>query len=164
MRRLMTALLFAAPLAASAAGPAVLTQHTLSLDAANLVASTAVAECRQHGFKVSITVLDVSGIALVVMHDNGASPHTLENSDRKAYTALAMRGPSADFGKRVAANPTSAGALQLSRITSLEGGLPIRSGNEVIGAVGVSGAPSGMDDIACANAGLAKIAAELAAP
>jgi uncharacterized protein GlcG (DUF336 family) len=108
-------------------------------------------------------VLDVSGTPLVVLHDDGAPPHTTENSDRKAYTALTMRGPSADFGKRVASNAASVGALQLNRLTTLEGGLPIRAGSDVIGAVGVSGAPSGADDLACVNAGLAKIAEGLAA-
>src|SRR5690349_20935108 len=99
--------------AAQAASPVVLTQCTLSFDAANLVANAALTECRQRGFKVSVTVLDVSGMQLVTLHDEGAPPHTLENSDRKAYTALTTRGPSADFGKRIASNPTSAGVLQL---------------------------------------------------
>jgi uncharacterized protein GlcG (DUF336 family) len=147
--------------AAQAASPVVLTQRTLSFDAANLVANAALTECRQRGFKVSVTVLDVSGMQLVTLHDDGAPPHTLENSDRKAYTALTTRGPSADFGKRIASNPTSAGVLQLARISSLEGGLPVKAGSDVIGAVGVSGAPTGTDDIACVNAGLAKIADQL---
>jgi uncharacterized protein GlcG (DUF336 family) len=148
--------------AAQAAAPAVVTLRTLSFDAASTVALAALQECRQRGHHVSVTVLDAAGTPLVVLHDDGAPPHTTENSDRKAYTALTMRGPSADFGKRVASNPGSAGALSLARITTLEGGLPVRAGNDVIGAVGISGAPTGADDVACVNAGLAKVAANLA--
>jgi uncharacterized protein GlcG (DUF336 family) len=151
-----------AAMSAQAASPVVITQKNLSSDAATTVAQAALADCRQRNLKVTITVLDVSGATLVVLRDDGAAPHTVANSDRKAYTALTTRGPSLDFGKRITGNPLAVGMLQLDRITTLEGGLPIRAGTDVIGAIGISGAPSSADDAACANAGIAKIAAELA--
>jgi uncharacterized protein GlcG (DUF336 family) len=105
-----------------------------------------------------VTVLDRSGQTKVVLHDDGANPHTIENSLRKAYTSLTFRVPSGEYGKRVTANPTLAGALHLDKITTLEGALPIRAGNQLVGAIGVSGAPGGDKDAVCAQSGIDRIA------
>jgi uncharacterized protein GlcG (DUF336 family) len=83
----------------------------------------------------------------------------MENSFRKAYTSRTYRIPSGDLEKRVKDNPQT-GAVFLSNITTGRGGLPIKLGEQVIGAVGVSGAPSGNDE-PCAKAGLDKVADEL---
>ncbi len=139
-------------------GQAIVTERTLSFNAAHDAAMAALEQCRKDGFHVSVTVLNRAGRTAVVLHDDGAPMHTIENSLRKAYTALTFGVPSGDFGKRVASNPTSIGAMNLDRITSLEGGLPIIAGKEVVGSIGVSGAPTGPQDIACVNAGIARIA------
>jgi uncharacterized protein GlcG (DUF336 family) len=92
---------------------------------------------------------------------DGAAPHSAEHSLRKAYTALTYRMPSADYGKRAAQRPGAIGPQLLTNITTAAGGVPIRSGNAVIGAVGVSGTPSsqggGEGDAKCAEAGIAKV-------
>lgn len=95
----------------------------------------------------------------LALSDDGANPHTLENSERKAYTAFSTRGASGEVGKRPAANLVS--FLQLDRTTGGEGGLPIFAGKEIVGAVGISGAPGGEKDAACAQAGIERIARKL---
>ena len=140
---------------------AVVSERTLSYAAAVEMATTALAECRKDGYKVTITVLNRAGRTKVVLHDDGANPHTIENSMRKAYTSLTFRAPSGDFGKRITANPQGAGVLHLDKVTTLEGALPIVSNKEVIGSIGVSGAPGGDKDAKCAQIGIDKIAAGL---
>jgi uncharacterized protein GlcG (DUF336 family) len=79
--------------------------------------------------------------------------------DRKAYTARTFRAPSADFVKRMQDDPDSTGPKEYNRVLALSGGLPIKIGNDVVGAVGVSGSP-GRDD-ECSQAGIDKVAAHL---
>ena len=115
--------------------------------------------CRADGYKVTITVLNRHARTAVVISDDGVNPHTVENSLRKAYTAFTTRSPSADTAKR--SQPGLDGFMQLEKITTIEGGLPIFSGKELVGAVGISGAPGGEKDAACAQAGIDKIAKSL---
>ncbi len=115
-------------------------------------------QCRKSGFRVSVTVLDSAGGTEVVLHD-AARPHTIENSMRKE--ALTFRMPSGEYGKRLASNPTQVGSLHLDRITTLEGALPIKAGSDVVGSIGVSGAPGGDKDAVCAQAGIDRIAKDL---
>ena len=143
----------------------LLTERTLSLDAALEAASAALAHCRKDGTSVTVTVLDYAGRTKVVMRDDGAALHGVEHSYRKAYTALTYRTSSGEYGKRAAASfPASAGPLNLSNITTSGGGLPIRAGKTVVGAIGISGspgaqgAPGGARDELCAQAGIDRIA------
>jgi uncharacterized protein GlcG (DUF336 family) len=107
-----------------------------------------------------VHVLGRNGEVIVAVRGDGTSPHTMENSQRKAYTARTFRIPSGEFAQRVKDNPTN-GAVHLSGIIAAQGALPIKAGDEVIGAVGVSGAPGGEKDEACAKAGLDKVADQL---
>jgi uncharacterized protein GlcG (DUF336 family) len=141
---------------------AVLNVRTLSFEAAHEAATTALDQCRKNGFRVTVTVLDRLGRTKVVLHDDGANPHTLENSLRKAYTSLTSRLPSGEYGKRTTSNPTSVGLLSLDKITTLEGALPIVAGKDLVGSIGVSGAPGGDKDAVCAQAGIDRIAKGLA--
>ncbi len=135
-------------------------ERSISLTAAMTLATTALERCRADGFKVSITVLNRHARTAVVLSDDGVNPHTLENSLRKAYTAFTTRAPSGEMAKRP--QPNLAGFMQLEKITTIEGGLPLFAANkELIGAVGISGAPGGEKDAACAQAGMDRIAASL---
>jgi uncharacterized protein GlcG (DUF336 family) len=147
-----------------AAGEAIRTERSIALDAALEAATAAQARCRKDGFQTTVTVLDRAGRTRVVLHDDGASPHTIEHSLRKAYTALTYRTPSGEYGKRATANPQSVGPLHLANITTAEGGLPIRAGSDLVGAIGVSGSPGGDKDAACAQAGIDQIAKSLGNP
>jgi len=154
-------------LPALAVAAAVANEPTLSTDAALEVATGALAQCRQDGQKVAVTVVDASGRVKVALRDDGAAPHTAEHSLRKAYTALTYKMPSADYGKRAGeAKGIAIGPQLLPNITTAAGGVPIKLGTATIGAVGVSGTPSsaggGEHDAKCSEAGIAKIARDLA--
>lgn len=142
---------------AAYAQSAVISQRTLSFAAALDAAKTALESCQKGGYQVTVTVLGRNGRTLVVLHDDGANPHTIENSFRKAYTSLTFRRPSGEFGKAQAALPPPHGAMVLANITSAEGALPIFAGKEVVGSMGISGAPGGHLDAACVQAGIDKI-------
>jgi uncharacterized protein GlcG (DUF336 family) len=151
------AVLCAPPLAADAE---LLTQKALSAPIALGIAQTAYETCTQQGYHVSVTVVGLEGQVLVALRGDGASPHTFENSQRKAYTSRTFRVPSGEFAQRVKDNPTS-GQATLAGVIALQGALPIKVGDAVIGAVGVSGAPGGEKDEACAKAGIDKAAEQL---
>jgi uncharacterized protein GlcG (DUF336 family) len=155
-----------AAIALALAGPtanaqAVISERSLSTDAAVEAATAALKHCRQDGYQVAVTVLDQAGRTKAVVSDDRGRLHTVEHSLRKAYTALTYRTSTAEYGQRAAANPQSAGTLHLEKITTAAGGLPIRAGNDVVGAIGVSGSPGGDKDEVCAKAGIDKIAAGL---
>jgi len=143
----------AAFLSSSICAQGVITEKNLSLAMAQNIANGAMAKCQQLGYKISVTVVDRAGLAIVMLHDDGAGLHTSESSDRKAYTALTFHAPSADLEKRVHDNDSAAqGQKTYTRVLALAGGLPIKVGNDVIGAIGVSGTP-GKDNV-CAQAGI----------
>ncbi len=155
---LLAALTFG-PAHAQSPAEGLVSERSISADAALELAQTALAQCRAAGYKVSITVVNRHGRTALALSDDGANPHTLENSERKAYTAFSTRGASGEVGKRPAANLVS--FLQLDRTTGGDGGLPIFAGKEIVGAVGISGAPGGEKDAACAQAGIERIARKL---
>jgi uncharacterized protein GlcG (DUF336 family) len=138
----------------------LLNQKALSAAMALTIAQTALETCTKQGYHVSVHVLGRDGEVLVAVRGDNAPPHTMENSQKKAYTARTFRIPSGEFAQRVKDNPTT-GAVHLSGIVAAQGALPIKVGDEVIGAVGVSGAPGGDKDEACAKAGLDKVADQL---
>src|SRR5271165_103661 len=145
---------------AAPADAQLLTQKSLSAGMAMAIAQTALETCTNQGYKVSVHVLGRNGEVLVALRGDGAPPHTMENSQRKAYTARTFRIPSGEFAQRVKDNPTL-GAVHLTGIIAAQGALPIKAGDEVIGAVGVSGAPGGEKDEVCAKAGIDKVADQL---
>jgi uncharacterized protein GlcG (DUF336 family) len=145
---------------------AVLTERTLGVTAANEAAMAALEQCRKEGHRVAVTVLDHAGRTKVALRDDGANPHTVQHSLNKAYTALTYRLSSGDYGKRATSTfPGSSGALHLDKIATAAGGLPIRAGKDLVGAIGVSGSVSapggaggGATDEKCAQAGIDRIA------
>jgi uncharacterized protein GlcG (DUF336 family) len=137
----------------------VLTEKNMSLWMAQTIASAALEKCQSMNYKVSVVVIDRDGLQVVMLRGDGAGLHTPEGADRKAYTARTYRSPSADFAKRVQTDASYVPATQYTRVLALGGGLPIKVGNEVIGAVGVSASP-GKDEV-CGQAGLGKVADQL---
>jgi uncharacterized protein GlcG (DUF336 family) len=138
----------------------LVTHKDLSLATAVTIARTAVQTCKAQGYNVSAHVLGRSGEIIVSMRGDDTGPHTLENSFKKAWTARAQRAPSVNFANAVKQNPT-VGAIHLSNMVPAQGALPINVGDDTIGAIGVSGAPGGDKDEACAKAGIDKVAADL---
>jgi uncharacterized protein GlcG (DUF336 family) len=144
----------------TSANAQLLTEKSLSAGTALAIAQTAYDVCVQQGYHVSVNVVGREGQVLVSIRGDGSSPHTLENSLRKAYTARTFRISSGEFAQRVKDNPTL-GAVHLPGVIALQGALPIKIGEDVIGAVGVSGAPGGDKDEACSKAGIDKVSAQL---
>jgi uncharacterized protein GlcG (DUF336 family) len=126
---------------------------------AQTIAQAALAQCESMGFRVSVAVVDRGGLTIVMLRGDGAGLHTPEGAERKAYTARTFSQPSADFVKRLSDRPDTVGSRQYTRVLALGGGLPIKVGSEVVGAVGVSGSP-GKDDV-CSQAGIDKVADQL---
>ncbi|WP_400765340.1 heme-binding protein [Methylosinus sporium] len=149
---------FAATLAP--ANAELLTQKILPTPVALAIAQTAYDVCYQQGYRISVTVVGEEGQILIAIRGDGSSPHTFENSHRKAYTSRTFRTPSGEFAQRVKDNPTLS-AVHLANVIAAQGALPIKAGDVVIGAVGVSGAPGGDKDEACAKAGIDKVADQL---
>ena len=145
-------LAFAAP-----ADAQLLARKDLSLAAALTIATTAADLCKSQGYTVSVTVVGRNGEVILQMRGDNAPPHTVENSFRKAYSARTFRVPSGELVQRVKDNPT-APFVHLSNVVAAQGALPIKAGDDVIGAVGVSGAPGGEKDEVCAKAGIDKAA------
>jgi uncharacterized protein GlcG (DUF336 family) len=151
------ACLFAAPLPA---GAALIMHKDLSHDMALAVAEGALQACLAKGYATSVAVVDRDGETLVAMRGDGSGPHTLENARRKAYTANTFKQPTAEYAKKLL-DPASVAHQQvtLPSIIAIDGGVPIKVGNDVIGAAGMSGSP-GIDS-ECVNAGIEKIKEQL---
>jgi uncharacterized protein GlcG (DUF336 family) len=147
-------------LAPSLSEAQVLMQRDVSLKMALEIAQAAIAECQKAGNDVSVAVVDRAGRLRVFLQGDKAAPHNIELAQRKAYTARTFGRSSAEWSERTAAGSELAGQRQLEHVIALRGGIPIKVGDETIGAVGVSGSTSTGDE-ACAVAGLAKVADQL---
>ena len=149
----------AAALSWPAGAQGLVSEKNIPLAMAQTIANAALTKCESMGFKVSVTVVDRAGLPIIMLRGDGAGLHTPEGSDRKAYTARTFSQPSAAFAKRMIDDPNSVGSRQYTRVLALAGGLPIKVGDDVVGAVGVSGSP-GKDDV-CSQAGIDKVADQL---
>jgi uncharacterized protein GlcG (DUF336 family) len=145
---------------AAPAGAQLLSHKDLTASIAITLAQTAIETCRANGYAVSATVVGRNGEIIVQVRGDNSNPHTMENSFRKAYTARTLRSPSGVLVERLKADPTLA-FIHLSNIIAFQGALPIKVGDDVIGAVGASGAPGGEKDEACVKAGIDKVADQL---
>jgi len=157
--KIFTGLALTAALASTATAAGLVTQKNIPLAMAQVIAQGALAQCQSMGYKVSVAVVDRAGLTLVMLRGDGAGLHTPEGAERKAFTARTFSQPSADFVKRMSERPDTAGSVHYTHVLALPGGLPIKSGSEVVGAVGVSGSP-GKDDV-CSQAGIDKVADQL---
>ena len=152
------AALVLACLAGAANAQAVRTERNMSLDLANQIAASAVATCAANGYAVSATVVDRAGTVRAVQRADNAGPHTLEASRLKAYTSASAMNTTLAIMEGAQKNPAAANLGQIPGYLLLGGGVPLKAGNEVIGAVGVGGAPGGHLDEQCAVAAIAKVA------
>jgi uncharacterized protein GlcG (DUF336 family) len=149
----------AAALCSGASAQGLVIQKNIPLAMAKAIAEAAMEKCSALGFRVSVVVVDRAGLPLVMLRGDGAGLHTPEGADRKAYTARTFGTPSAQFVQRMLNDPAAVGSKEYSRVLAISGGLPIKAGDEVVGAVGLSGSP-GRDD-ECSQAGIDRVAADL---
>lgn len=166
--RLRTPWAAAAALAALACAPAAAQQaaatHTLrslTPEAALRAAQAALQSCSRAGYLVAVAVSDRAGHPLVMLRDRLAGPHTPDTAVNKAYTALSFRMDTMAFARATQYNEASSGIRGLPRVVAIGGGMPIESAGALVGAIGVSGAPGGEADQACARAGIAAIQDDL---
>jgi uncharacterized protein GlcG (DUF336 family) len=135
----------------------VLMERDVSVKMALAIAETALAECGQ---RVSVAVVDRAGRLRVFLQGDGAAPHNIELARRKAYTARTFGRTSLEWAQRT--ETTLPGQRELTDVIPLQGGVPIKVGNDTIGGVGLSGAPNGgPQEEACGIAGIAKVADQL---
>lgn len=142
---------------AFAASQEIRQEKNISLSLAIEAARAALQFASEKGWTVSATVVDRAGQPLVVLRADGAGPHTIDASRRKAFTAASARNTTSAILENVQKNPGAANLPMIEGFLVLGGGMPIRVGNEVIGAIGVGGAPGGHLDDQCAEAGINKI-------
>jgi len=142
----------------SVSAQAVRTEKNMSLDLANQIAAATVAACSTSGYNVTAAVVDRAGALRALQRADNAGPHTLGAAQAKAYTSASARNTTAAMLENVQKNPGAQTLVDIPGFLVLGGGVPVRVGNDVIGAVGVGGAPGGHLDEQCANAGIAKVA------
>jgi len=132
-------------------------EKNVSMAMALAIIQGTLEQCTKDGFKVSVVIVDKGGNVAASVKGDGTNPHTMEFARLKAYTAR-TRGQTSLATQKQMEDPAFSFLRQIPQIVGVGGGVPIKAGNELIGGVGVSGAPGGEKDEACANAGLAKVA------
>ena len=120
-------------------------------------AQAALKKCRDDGFQVTVAVVDRSGVTQVVLRDRFAGPHTVSMAEDKAWTAISFRIPTGELAKATQPGSPQSGIRERPRVAAVAGGLPIEADGALVGGIGVSGAPGGDRDAACASAGIAAI-------
>ena len=146
---------------AGAARADVLTERNMPLDIAVEAAQAAVDACAAKKFNVTAAVVDRAGILRAVLRADRAGPHTVDSAMRKAFTAASMRAPTMKIAENVAKNPAASQLTTIQGFLILAGGVPVKAGEETIGAIGVGGAPGGDIDDECARAGIEAVSAKL---
>lgn len=162
MNKLISASALALSMIATAAGAqAVRTEKNISLELANQIAAATVASCTAAGYNVAAAVVDRAGSLRALQRADNAGPHTLSSSQAKAYTSASAKNTTLAMMENAQKNPAAANLVYMPGFLLLGGGVPIKVGNEVIGAVGVGGAPGGHLDEKCAMDALEKVKDQL---
>lgn len=144
--------------ATHAGQPLTVNIKRLSLDTAMRIGRAAIDHCRKEGVQITVTVVDRGGDVQVVLRDTLAMDVSIAISKKKAYTAMEFNSPTSAMEDRFT------GAYNVPKIDELvisAGGIPINIAGNIMGGIGVSGAPSGLTDEACAKAGLAAVQDDL---
>ena len=121
------------------------------------LATETMEACREMGYQVAVSVVNRSGIEQVMLRDRFAGPHTPETARRKAWSAVSFRTNTTDMLETTKEGNPQAGIRHLDNVAMLGGGMMINSAGELIGGIGVSGAPGGDADDACAIKGIEAI-------
>ncbi|MEO8713471.1 MAG: heme-binding protein [Acetobacteraceae bacterium] len=140
----------------------LLVTHRLSAEQANAIVVEAVASCAKQGYTETAVVVDADGVRQAVLRGDRAGSHTLDSANDKAYTSASFKTDTGALADRAKTAPGfSALFTQLPHLILIGGGVVIKLGDEVIGAVGAAGAPGGNLDEACARAGIDKVRDQL---
>ncbi len=138
----------------------VVSHRDVGAHMAETIIAAAVKKCEKDANGLTIAVVDRQGQLWALLVADTAAPHHVELAQRKAYTALTSRRSSADWAKATEPGSQIAGQRSMAKVIPLSGGIPVKVGEETIGAIGVSGSSTEPDEI-CAKAGLASIEDQL---
>jgi uncharacterized protein GlcG (DUF336 family) len=136
----------------------VASEKTVSLKLAVDMAAAAVEDCSSKGYNTVAVIVDRSGNIKALHRADNARPHAIDIAIRKAHTAAMVGYETRILAENIGKGVTPASITNTPNFTSLLGGFPIKSGNEVIGGIGVSGAPGGPLDAACVETAFKKVA------
>jgi uncharacterized protein GlcG (DUF336 family) len=156
-----TAILLGLLTPAAAQDEPLVTFQVLAPRLAIELAQAAMQDCDQKGFQVAVAVVDRFGVMQTLLRNRFAGPHTPDTATRKAWTAVSFRSDTVELVGATAGGTPQAGARDITGALMLGGGVVINVAGSMVGAVGVSGAPSGEEDDACARAGIAAIQDQL---
>ncbi len=131
--------------------------RSLTPETALVAAKAALEACRKQGFQVAVAVTDKSGVTQVLLRDRFAGPHTVDVASNKAWTAASFRTSTAAIAAETQPGRPMSGLRSLPRMLASGGGQVIEAGGSALGAIGVSGAPTGEADDNCAVAGIKAI-------
>jgi uncharacterized protein GlcG (DUF336 family) len=139
----------------------LVTYKSLTPEIALDLARAALADCQKRGYQAAVAVVDRFGVAQVMLRDRFAGPHTPATATGKAWTAATFRSSTSQLFTVSQPGMMQAGIRNLPSAVIIAGGLLVESGGSLVGAIGVSGAPGGDADEACAKAGIEAIQARL---
>ena len=161
MKQLLLSVLSAALLIGQAHAQGLLQTHRISADLANQAVAAVVAKCASQGYAETGVLVDANGVQQALLRGNRTGAHTLDSAFAKAYTAASFKTDTTALVERSKTVPVLANLFKLPKLLLLGGGIVIKVGDEVIGAIGAAGAPGGDLDDACARAGPDKIKDQL---
>jgi uncharacterized protein GlcG (DUF336 family) len=133
----------------------------LTPETALKAAQAALARCRANGYQVTVAVTDRMGVVQALLRDRFAGPHTVDMASAKAYTAVSFRTNTTELAEATQPGKPQSGIRHRPGVAAVGGGLMIEAGGSLLGAIGVSGAPGGKEDDACAAAGISAIRDDL---
>ncbi|MBR1237491.1 heme-binding protein [Bradyrhizobium sp. AUGA SZCCT0182] len=139
----------------------LVTYKSLAPGIALELAQSALANCQQRGYQVAIAVVDRFGVTQVILRDRYAGAHTPATASGKAWTAATFRTSTSNLFAISQPGMMQAGIRNLPGVVVIGGGLVVEAGGSLVGAIGVSGAPGGDADEACARAGVESIQGKL---
>ena len=163
MKRFCTILMMAASplIAASSSRADALVTHRIPAALAAEAVTEAVAACAKQGYRETAVMLDTDGAIIAALRGDGAGIHTLDSAHDKAYTAVSFKADTLALADRAKGEGSIATLAKLPHVMFFGGGVVIKVGDEIIGAIGTAGAPGAKLDDACAHAGLSKISDRL---
>lgn len=161
MRLIASALAASFAIAGAAHAQGVRSERALSLPLASQIATEAVNACAANGYAVSVAVVDRAGVVRALLRADNAGAHTVGASQQKAWTSASAKNTTQAMMEGSQKNPAAANLGDIPGFLLLGGGVPIKVGNETIGAVGIGGAPGGHLDEQCAMVALEKVKGQL---
>jgi len=151
------ALVLAATAATSAYAQGVIRTNRLSAALAAELAAATVEACVKLDQQVTVVVLDTSGVHQAMIRGDGAGIHTIDGAHYKAFTAMTFKTDTINIVERAAKGRVSSSFARVPNLLLAQGGVVVKVGDEVIAAIGVSGARGNNMDTQCARAALDRI-------